>query len=76
MTLTFDGKLYTSPAGKDRQLHRVLDAGTGTGIWAMDFGNSHTAIATELKRKLILEADEHPESHVCSVRSIEENTKH
>lgn len=42
MTLTFDGKLFTSPAGEDKQLHRVLDAGTGTGIWAMDFGKITT----------------------------------
>lgn len=41
MTLTFDGKLFTSPAGEDKQLHRVLDAGTGTGIWAMDFADEH-----------------------------------
>ncbi|WDK17124.1 methyltransferase domain-containing protein [Colletotrichum graminicola] len=37
-TLTFDGKLFVSPAGSDKPLHRVLDAGTGTGIWAMDVG--------------------------------------
>jgi hypothetical protein len=37
--LTFDGALYTCPAGKEGPpLRRVLDAGTGTGIWAMDFG--------------------------------------
>lgn len=36
--LTFDGKLFMSPAGKDKQALRVLDVGTGTGIWAMDYG--------------------------------------
>lgn len=37
--LTFDGALHTCPAGKEGPpLRRVLDAGTGTGIWAMDFG--------------------------------------
>jgi tRNA1(Val) A37 N6-methylase TrmN6 len=34
------GKLVTCPIDK-RKLHRVLDVGTGTGIWAMDFGDEH-----------------------------------
>lgn len=29
------GKLYQAPVDKPQ---RVLDVGTGTGIWAMDFG--------------------------------------
>lgn len=33
-----DSKLFISPAGKDKPLKRVLDAGTGTGIWAIEFG--------------------------------------
>lgn len=41
MCLTFDGKLHISPAGVEKPLHRVLDAGTGTGIWALDFGTFH-----------------------------------
>lgn len=37
--MTFDGALHVCAAGKDgKPLQRVLDAGTGTGIWAMDFG--------------------------------------
>ncbi|PNH52362.1 hypothetical protein VD0003_g4944 [Verticillium dahliae] len=36
-TLTFDGKLFTCPAGRDKPIVQALDAGTGTGIWAMDF---------------------------------------
>jgi hypothetical protein len=37
--LTFDGALNFCPAGNDgKPLRRVLDAGTGTGIWAIDFG--------------------------------------
>ncbi|KAB5542408.1 S-adenosyl-L-methionine-dependent methyltransferase [Coniochaeta sp. 2T2.1] len=36
--LTFNNQLYLSPAG---QLHNVLDIGTGTGIWAIDFALRH-----------------------------------
>ncbi|KAI9800693.1 MAG: hypothetical protein M1825_004015 [Sarcosagium campestre] len=34
--LTLDNKLYLSPISDNVQ--RVLDVGTGTGIWAIDFG--------------------------------------
>ncbi|KAK0609883.1 S-adenosyl-L-methionine-dependent methyltransferase [Bombardia bombarda] len=49
--LTYDGALYTCPAGKDKPLKRVLDAGTGTGIWAVDFADDHpetTVIGVDL----------------------------
>ncbi|KXX80785.1 Phosphoethanolamine N-methyltransferase [Madurella mycetomatis] len=39
--LTFDGRLFTCPAGRDQPIRRVLDAGTGTGIWAMDFADEY-----------------------------------
>jgi len=43
--LTFDGRLYLCPAGKDeaggKPVRRVLDVGTGTGIWAIDFADDH-----------------------------------
>ncbi|KAH9218270.1 S-adenosyl-L-methionine-dependent methyltransferase [Leptodontidium sp. 2 PMI_412] len=39
--LTFDGKLFTAPIPKEKRLHRVLDIGTGTGIWAIDFADEH-----------------------------------
>ncbi|AEO60277.1 hypothetical protein MYCTH_103164 [Thermothelomyces thermophilus ATCC 42464] len=40
--LTFDGAFYTSLAGMEGpSLKHVLDAGTGTGIWAMDFADTH-----------------------------------
>lgn len=34
-SLIADGKLHHAPIGKGSQ--RVLDLGTGTGIWAIDF---------------------------------------
>lgn len=35
--LMLDGKLYLAPIGDE--IHNVLDVGTGTGIWAIDFGS-------------------------------------
>jgi len=40
-TLTLDGKLHACPAGEGKPLRRVLDAGTGTGIWALDIADEH-----------------------------------
>jgi len=39
--LTFNGKLFTAPIAKEKQLHNVLDIGTGTGIWAIDFADEY-----------------------------------
>ncbi|KAJ0324947.1 hypothetical protein COL5a_007447 [Colletotrichum fioriniae] len=40
--LSFDGKLGLSPPNEpESNIGRVLDLGTGTGIWAMDFGDEH-----------------------------------
>lgn len=36
-----DGKLYTAPIPKEQTIHRVLDVGTGTGIWAIDYADEH-----------------------------------
>ena len=37
--LTYDGKLGLCPLNeKDRKVGRVLDAGCGTGSWAIDYG--------------------------------------
>ncbi|TGZ78936.1 S-adenosyl-L-methionine-dependent methyltransferase [Ascodesmis nigricans] len=36
--LLLGGKLHTAPVDAP---HRVLDCGTGTGIWALDFGETH-----------------------------------
>ncbi|KAJ5898679.1 hypothetical protein N7504_008967 [Penicillium tannophilum] len=37
--LVLNGALYRAPLGKS--LQRALDIGTGTGIWAIDFADSH-----------------------------------
>ncbi|KAI8316276.1 hypothetical protein K4K59_000174 [Colletotrichum sp. SAR11_240] len=40
--LSFDDKLGTAPPNEPgAKVGRVLDVGTGTGIWAMDFGDAH-----------------------------------
>ncbi|KAK1621931.1 S-adenosyl-L-methionine-dependent methyltransferase [Colletotrichum phormii] len=40
--LSFDSKLGLSPPNEpESNVGRVLDLGTGTGIWAMDFGDEH-----------------------------------
>jgi SAM-dependent methyltransferase len=41
--MTFGGDLYLCPAGKEgsEPVQTVLDVGTGTGIWAMDFADAH-----------------------------------
>ncbi|KAH7327779.1 S-adenosyl-L-methionine-dependent methyltransferase [Stachybotrys elegans] len=38
LTVLLDGKLFVAPINKDDP-GRVLDIGTGTGIWAMDFAS-------------------------------------
>ncbi|KAK1758892.1 S-adenosyl-L-methionine-dependent methyltransferase [Echria macrotheca] len=43
--LTQDGKLFVSPAGKDKPLKRVLDAGCGTGIWSVDFADEYPDVS-------------------------------
>ncbi|KAH6876419.1 S-adenosyl-L-methionine-dependent methyltransferase, partial [Thelonectria olida] len=40
--MTFEDSLHLSPVGKKgQQLHNVLDIGTGTGLWALDFADEH-----------------------------------
>ncbi|KAJ0270924.1 hypothetical protein COL940_011319 [Colletotrichum noveboracense] len=40
--LTHDNKLGTAPPNeKGAQVKRALDVGTGTGLWAIEFGDEH-----------------------------------
>ncbi|KAF7555980.1 hypothetical protein G7Z17_g1687 [Cylindrodendrum hubeiense] len=39
LLLTFNGKLHCAPL--DKPVHRVLDAGCGTGIWSIEFADEH-----------------------------------
>lgn len=49
LLLSFDGQLGTAPPNRKDEsggagpvkVDRVLDIGTGTGIWAMEFGEEH-----------------------------------
>ncbi|KAM0231915.1 hypothetical protein ACHAPO_008213 [Fusarium lateritium] len=41
-TLTLGGKLYLSPLQEgNKPIERTLDAGTGTGVWAIDYADHH-----------------------------------
>ncbi|KAK8228817.1 S-adenosyl-L-methionine-dependent methyltransferase [Phyllosticta capitalensis] len=47
--MTLDGALYAAPLAPD--IHRVLDIGTGSGIWAIEFAEEHPSshvIGTDL----------------------------
>lgn len=49
LTLCLGGKLYLAPLSKD--IKKVLDIGTGTGIWAIDFADEFpntTIIGTDI----------------------------
>lgn len=42
VTLTLGDRLGMAPPNdRDSKVGRVLDVGTGTGIWAVDFGDEH-----------------------------------
>jgi methylase of polypeptide subunit release factors len=45
--LTLRGRLLICPAASEK-VHRVLDVGTGTGIWAIDFGTVHCLLCENL----------------------------
>lgn len=40
--LTFHGKMgFAPPAEEGVNVGRILDLGTGTGLWAIDYGDQH-----------------------------------
>ena len=40
--LTLDGELFICPIDEKKgNIHKVLDVGTGTGLWAMEFGEDY-----------------------------------
>ena len=41
LTLLLEDKLYLAPI--DESCHKVIDLGCGTGIWSMDFADTHPA---------------------------------
>ena len=53
MLLTLDNKLGLSPPCRaGSKVQRVLDLGTGTGIWATDFGDDHPTAAVGSSQEL------------------------
>lgn len=74
-TLTTDGKSVLCP--KDEKANRVLDVGTGTGIWAIEFGMHHETRkqprmremerGTTADRSHLSTADLHPDAEVIGV---------
>ena len=62
--LTFDGKLVLNPETSNGG--RVLDIGTGTGIWAVEYGQ-FTRDFPLSSNLTIFKADEHPDAHVIGV---------
>jgi hypothetical protein len=66
--MTFGGKLFTSRIDKNK-VHRVLDVGTGTGIWAIDYGTYCKPDSNFLETNDTGTADEHPEAEVLYIHS-------
>ena len=64
--LALEDKLFQCPAGKVKPIGRCLDAGTGTGDWAMAFGKrSVFSITPDLTEHA---ADDHSD---CEVYKLE-----
>ncbi|CCE28050.1 uncharacterized protein CPUR_01524 [Claviceps purpurea 20.1] len=50
LTILFDDRLFLAPLDKDK-IHQVLDVGTGSGIWAIEFADRYpnaSVIGTDL----------------------------
>ncbi|KAH0848133.1 hypothetical protein FOPE_01845 [Fonsecaea pedrosoi] len=54
LKMTFNNKLSTCGVEKTRDLHHVLDIGTGTGIWSVEYGDLHPEAMAPGLRLLIL----------------------
>jgi hypothetical protein len=55
--LNYDGRLFISPIDQKKQIHSVLDVGTGTGIWAIDFGDEFPESKVQLQLPPHFKAD-------------------
>jgi hypothetical protein len=67
--MTFDGALGLCPLNsREVEVNRVLDVGTGTGIWAMDYGAFPWSPRSDsIYANVRTLADDHPEAHVRSM---------
>ena len=63
--MTFEGKLFNAPLDP-KKTSRILDVGTGTGIWAIDYGML-PKLNFEEHSLTYIAADEHPESEVTCI---------
>ena len=62
--MTFGNKLFTSSINATK-VQRVLDVGTGTGIWAIDYGICYLLEIHCKKSYLCVHtADSHPQAEV------------
>jgi ubiquinone/menaquinone biosynthesis C-methylase UbiE len=61
MLLTLNTKLHLAPV--DMNIHNVLDVGTGTGRWAIEFGGLSSFFKTVDTKKSNL-AEQFPSAHV------------
>lgn len=63
-----DNRLFTAPISADNPPKRVLDAGCGTGIWAIEFGESPSCSHSLLRLSLTLTVASRPIPRVCRCR--------
>lgn len=62
-----DNRLFTAPISADNPPKRVLDAGCGTGIWAIEFGESPSCSHSLLRPSLTWTASR-PIPRLCGCR--------
>ena len=67
--ITQGTKLFLTPIPKGKTLHNVLDAGTGTGIWAIDFADEHPESQVRIPPSLLLAQTKHLPGHWCRSES-------